>query len=376
VGPVAIIGVGLIGGSLGLALRARTGVGEVRGFDPDPSAVAAGLERGAITRRARSIAEAVAGAGAVFVAAPVGQIGDLAREALAAAGDDTVVSDVGSSKVTVLAALDPGERERFIGGHPICGSERGGVQHARGDLFVGATYFLTPPPEARPELYERLHAIVTAIGARPSAIEADVHDRLMALVSHLPHVIASSLIHQAAATAPQGREALRSSGPSFVDLTRVAGANPPLWADILLANREAVIAAIHEQASRLGEVKRALEAGDREWLLAFMEGAAAGRARLREAEPEVMREPWRIVVAMPNRPGVISDVATVLGHAHINIEDLSLRSGAGEEAGELSLVVSGRDVAERAAGLLGTRGYATRREALAPDASPDPGSTA
>lgn len=370
-GPVAIIGVGLIGGSLGLALRARAGVGEVRGFDQDPDAVAAGLARGAITRRSESIHDAVDGAGTVFVAAPVGRIGDLARQALAAAGQDCVVSDVGSSKVTVLSRLDASERERFIGGHPICGSERGGVEHAREDLFVGATYFLTPSAEARPELYERLHAIVAAIGARPSAIEAAVHDRLMALVSHLPHVIASALIHQAAATAPQGREALRSSGPSFADLTRVAGANPPLWADILLANRDAVIGAIRDQTGRLRQVEDALASGDRDWLETFMEGAAAGRARLREAQPEVVTEPWRIVVAMPNRPGVISDVATVLGHAHINIEDLSLRSGAGEDAGELSLVVTGRDVADRAAGLLAERGYAARIESVAPQDEPE-----
>ena len=365
-GPVAIIGVGLIGGSLGLALRARAGAGEVRGFDPDPAAVADGLARGAITTGCDSVADAVAGAGAVFVAAPVGLIGDLARQALSAAGEDCVVSDVGSSKGAVLACLDAAERERFIGGHPICGSERGGVAHAREDLFDGATYFLTPPPEARPDLYERLHALVAAIGARPSAIEAEVHDRLMALVSHLPHVIASALIHQAAATAPQGREALRSSGPSFVDLTRVAGANPPLWADILLANRDAVIRAIRDQTGRLREVEGALASGDRDWLEAFMKGAAEGRARLREAEPEVVTEPWRIVVAMPNRPGVISDVATVLGHAHINIEDLSLRSGAGEEAGELSLVVTGRALADRAAALLAERGYAARIESVAP----------
>ncbi len=370
-GPVAIIGVGLIGGSLGLALRARAGVREVHGFDPDPEAVAAGLARGAITLGCRTVGEAVTGAGAVFVAAPVGLIGDLAREALAAGGEDCVVTDVGSSKGAVLACLDAHERERFIGGHPICGSERGGVSHAREDLFDGATYFLTPSPEARPDLYERLHAIVAAIGARPSAIESEVHDRLMALVSHLPHVIASALIHQAAATAPQGREALRSSGPSFVDLTRVAGANPPLWADILLANRDAVIGAIRDQTGRLRQVEDALATGDRDWLEAFMEGAAAGRARLREAEPEVVTEPWRIVVAMPNRPGVISDVATVLGHAHINIEDLSLRSGAGEEAGELSLVVSGRDVADRAAGLLAERGYAARIESVAPQDEPE-----
>lgn len=364
VGPVAIIGVGLMGGSLGLALRARAGVQDIRGFDPDPAAVRAGLARGAITHGAVSADEAVDGAAAVFVATPVGLIAGLAREVLAASASDCVVSDVGSSKSSVLAGLSPVERERFIGGHPVCGSERGGVEHAREDLFAGATYFLTPAPEARPELYERLHTIVAATGARPSAIDADVHDRLMALVSHLPHVIASALIHQAAATAPQGREALRSAGPSFTDLTRVAGANPPLWADILLANRDAVIRAIGDQAERLSEVATALEAGDRDWLEMFMSGAAAGRARLREAEPEVLPEPWRLVVAMPNRPGVISDVATILGHAHINIEDLSLRSGAGEDEGELSVVVTGQATAEHAGDLVTRRGYTVRTERI------------
>lgn len=361
-GPVAIIGVGLMGGSLGLALRSRAGAQDIRGYDPDAGAVRAGLGRGAITHGCATVAEAVDGAAAVFVATPVGMIAGLARQALAASSADCVVSDVGSSKCSVLAQLTAVERERFIGGHPICGSERGGVEHAREDLFAGATYFLTPAAEARPELFERLHGIVAATGARPSAIDPDVHDRLMALVSHLPHVIASALIHQAAATAPQGREALRSAGPSFTDLTRVAGANPPLWADILLANRDAVIGAIDDQVQRLGEVVTALAAGDRTWLESFMSGAAAGRARLREAEPEVVPEPWRVVVAMPNRPGVISDIATILGHAHINIEDLSLRSGAGADEGELSIVVTGQAAAERAEVLVTERGYSARLE--------------
>jgi prephenate dehydrogenase len=175
-------------------------------------------------------------------------------------------------------------------------------------------------------------------------------------------VLASALIHQAADTAPQGREALRSAGPSFTDLTRVAGANPPLWADILLANADAVRAAIADQVRRLSDVEQAIASGDRTWLQEFMERAAAGRARLREAQADVLAEPWRVVVGMPNRPGVISDVATVLGHAHINIEDMALRSGAGEEEGELSLAVSGREVADRAEALLAARGYFVRVE--------------
>jgi prephenate dehydrogenase len=358
VAVVAVVGVGLMGGSLGLALQARAGVREVRGADPDPEALREALARGAITEAAGSLEEAVSEADAVFLAAPVGRLTDLARRALAASGEGCLVSDVGSTKGGIVAALGPLERERFIGGHPVCGAERGGVAFAREDLFQDATYFLTPSPEARAALFERLHHLVSALGARPVAIDPGVHDRLMALVSHLPHAIAAALIHQAAETAPAGREALRSAGPSFTDLTRVAGANPPLWADIFLANRVALAEALRDQAGRLAEVERALERGDRDWLLRFIEGAAAGRERLRSARAEAVEAPWRLIVGVPNRPGVISEIAMALGHAHINIEDLALRPGVDGAAGELILLVSGEATALEAARLVGSRGYA------------------
>lgn len=366
-GPVAVVGVGLMGGSLGLALQARTPVTEVRGFDPDPVARREALRRGAVTSAHDTLAEALAGVGAVFVGSPVGVTARVVGDVIAATNDDCVVSDVGSSKQAVLDPLDSHERRRFIGGHPICGSERGGVEHAREDLFVGATYFLTPSPETRPDLYERLHALIAAIGARPAAIDAATHDRILALVSHLPHVVAATLIHQAAATAPNGRESLRSAGPSFADLTRVAGANPPLWADILLANADAVLAALAEQRDLLTDVGAAIRGGDRTWLEDFLSGAAEGRARLREA-PEGVREPWRVLVPLLNRPGALSEIATALGHAHINIEDLQLRSGVGEFEGSLSLLVSGDEVAAAAVRVLTPLGYDPHMEPVRADA--------
>ncbi|MEW6582647.1 MAG: prephenate dehydrogenase/arogenate dehydrogenase family protein [Actinomycetota bacterium] len=361
-GPVAVVGVGLIGGSLGLALRARAGVGEVRGVDPDPGALRRGLEVGAITHAVTSVEEACDGCAAVVVAAPVGEIAGIARRALAASGPACLVTDVGSTKAGVVAALTAAERERFIGGHPVCGAETGGVEHARENLFERATWFLTPAPEAHGTLIETLHSIVVAVGARPVAVDAGAHDDLMALVSHLPHVVASALIHQAAATAPGGREALRSAGPSFSDLTRVAGANPPLWADILIENRDALAAALRDQRARLQEVEAALARSDRGWLLDWIAAAADGRERLRAAAatPAVER-PWRLVVNVPNRPGVLSEITVALGHAHVNIEDLSLLPAPGDE-GELALVVSGEDAARTAAAMVRDRGYAVRVE--------------
>ncbi len=355
-----------MGGSLGLALRQAGATSEVVGFDPDPEAGDAALRIGAVDRIAGSSTDAVADADVVLIAAPVGVTARLAREALDASRDDCVVSDIGSSKAGIMSALDAVERERFIGGHPICGSERGGVEHARADMFAGATYFLTPGPETRPELYERLHGLIARIGARPAAIDAEAHDRILALVSHLPHVIASSLIHQAAATTPGGREALRSAGPSFADLTRVAGANPPLWADILLANAEAVADAIDDHVGRLADFARSIRAGDRTGIEERFAAAAAGRARLREA-PAALADAWRVVVAMPNRPGVISALATALGNAHVNIEDLQLHSGAGERAGELALLVSGEAAMTTAVRCAEGLGYEVRATRVAAD---------
>ena len=357
-GPVALIGVGLIGGSLGLALRDRAGVADVRGFDPAPGALDQALERGAITTACAHLAAAVDGAQVVVVCAPVGDIPAMAREVLAAAGDDAVVTDVGSAKSAVLEELTPAERERFCGGHPVAGGERSGVANARGDLFEGATWFITPTGETRPHLLERVHGLVASVDAVPVAVDAAVHDHLMALVSHLPHVMASALMRQAAATAPQGREALGSAGPSFRDLTRVAGANPRLWADILLSNRHAVLAETRRHQAELADVEAAVERGDRTWLEDFFQVAADGRERLLREEEAVSGDVVRITVEVPNRPGVLSEIATALGHAHINIEDLHLSPArADEPSGTLSLDIAGDAAVARAIDMIRDRGY-------------------
>jgi len=357
-GPIAILGIGLMGGSLGLALR-RAGAKDVVGFDTDLAALQTAQRLGAITRAARSVDDAVAGAACVFVAAPLGLVAAVVRQALAAAPPECVVSDLGSAKRVVIDALDGDERARFIGGHPICGGERAGVAAARDDLYTGATWFLTPTAEARPDLYERVYAVIAATGASPAAIDADVHDRLMALVSHVPHVLAAALINQAAATAPGGREALRSAGPSFDDLTRVAGANPPMWADILLANREAVLEALGDYRARVEDVEQAIRAGDRDRLVGFVADAADGRRRLR-AERDATGTgdaPWEIVVGIPDRPGAVSEITTALGHGHINIADLALRPGPPGGVGEFVVRVAGAEVARQAAALIAALGF-------------------
>jgi prephenate dehydrogenase len=272
---VAVLGVGLIGGSIGLAARARAGA-QVCGYDPEPAALEAGLAIGALDERAADIGGAVAGAQAVFAAAPVGVLAQTVRTALAHCPADCVVSDVGSTKLALLEARsDP----RFIGGHPLAGAERAGVGAAREDLFDGAGWYLTPAASADPGLYERLRELIERFGAQPQAIAPDAHDRLMASVSHLPHVLANVLAAQA--TAAFAREECQATAPpSLSDAIRVAGANTAVWTDIYLANREALIDAIDDTTSRLAQVRAALQRADAQALAQWNEQAADARRAL------------------------------------------------------------------------------------------------
>ncbi len=275
---VAVLGVGLIGGSIGLALRERAGA-HVCGFDPDGAALQAALELGAIDERASDVATAVAGAQVVFAAAPVGVLAQTVSEALAHAGPDCVLSDVGSTKL----ALDSARQDpRFIGGHPLAGAETAGVAHAREDLFEGASWYLTSTASTNKDLYERLRGLIERIGARPAAIAADAHDRLMAHVSHLPHVLANVLVAQAmAAYERQDAGVERGSiPPSLADAIRVAGSNTAIWTDIYIANRVALGEAIDDAVRGLQSVRAALDRGDGAALAAWNEDARAARGSL------------------------------------------------------------------------------------------------
>jgi prephenate dehydrogenase len=272
---IAVLGVGLIGGSIGLAARARAGA-HICGYDPDPAACETALGLGAIDRWTPDIATAVAEADVVFAAAPVGALERAVAEALAAAGPDCVISDVGSTK---LALEDARRDRRFVGGHPLAGAETAGVGSAREDLFEGAIWYLTPTEVSDPVLYERLRSLIESLGARPQVVDAGAHDHLMACISHLPHVLANVLAAQAV-SAFEREGSPPTAGPSLKDTIRVAGANSAIWTDIYMSNREALIAAIDELTGRLAQVRADLQAGDAQALRDWNERALDERETL------------------------------------------------------------------------------------------------
>ncbi|MBV9605859.1 MAG: prephenate dehydrogenase/arogenate dehydrogenase family protein [Solirubrobacterales bacterium] len=353
---VALIGVGLIGGSIGLAARERLGA-TVAGYDTNVPALELARERGAIDTVADSVAGAVRDAQAVFVAVPVGALRPAVAAALDAAPAGCAVSDVGSTKRSIVAALDD---PRFVGGHPLAGAETSGVEHARGDLFDGATWYLTPTPTTSGILYERLHRLLHSLGARPVAIEPEIHDTILATVSHLPHVLANVLVSQAASTLAAGGERLPATGPSFRDATRVAGASSGIWTDIYLSNRDALTAGIDDTIARLQSVREALEAADAAGITDWNDGAAEDRRRLLEAQ--LAGGPlFELRASVPNQPGVVAQLALELGRAGVNITDMALYPAPDMSEGVIALWVAGEEHARRTEELVGRLGFPVAR---------------
>jgi prephenate dehydrogenase len=351
---IAVLGVGLIGGSIGLAAREYVEGAEVIGYGRSSERLERALERGAITRAARSVREALDEAALCFARAPVGALAGQLRAALAAAGPDCAVTDVGSAKQDLLASIDD---PRFIGGHPIAGAETAGVDHARADLFQGAVWYLTPHSRSEGLLYERLHRFVVDVGARPVAVEPDTHDRLVAVFSHLPHVLANVLASQAATRLLDHGEALRQVGPSFRDMTRVAGANTEMWSDIYSANRTAIVQEIRDFRRALEGVERLLE-DDR--TAAWNDRARADRRALLESG-QAGGPVHELRLTVPNRPGIVAEVAVALGKAGVNIVDMALAPAADMRSGAMTLWIAGDAAAARAAGLIGELGFPVAR---------------
>ena len=350
---LAVVGTGLIGASVGLAAR-RAGAARVTGWDPDPAHLATAAERGAV-EAASDLAAALEGAELAIVAGPVATLPAQVRAVLEASAPGCTVTDVGSTKGSVCEAA--GGAGRFVGGHPICGSEARGPEWASAELFEGATWFLTPTAATEPDRYKVLHGFVASLGAVPVAIEPVAHDRLVAVTSHLPHALANVLLNQAGGAKVDGHDPIAAAGGSLRDMTRVAGANPRIWVDIFLENREALGASLAEHRRRIEQLESALAAGDAGFLARWIGEASANRRRLLETAYEDPGALQRLRVHVPDRPGVIAGIAQALGAERINIADFDLQHLSSERGGTLAILVAGESEAERAAAILEQQGY-------------------
>jgi prephenate dehydrogenase len=273
---VAIVGIGLLGGSLGMALRQRELARRVIGIARREATLAEARAMYALDVGSLEIA-AAAEADLVVVAAPVLSIPPLVEALAPHLRPGAIVTDVGSTKATLMQTLEPllPAHADLVGGHPMAGSEQAGVLAARADLFEGAIYVLTRGERTRPESVERLAELARRLGARPVEMDAALHDAAVARSSHLPHVVAAALAEAAGRGAPAEMVRLLVAG-GFKSTTRIAASSPEMWRDICLTNRPALLAALADFEAALGRFRAQLEAGSEEGLLeAFAQGKAA-----------------------------------------------------------------------------------------------------
>jgi prephenate dehydrogenase len=339
---LGIVGVGLVGGSVGLAAKAAGW--EVVGVD-EPAILESAAEVGAIDWA--STMKEVRGADLMMLAAPISRIPNLIGEL---APTDALVTDVASTKMKIV-----GEAEarglRFVGGHPMAGSQLSGASNAKKDLFRGARYFLTPTDRTDPEAYREVARFVREdLGAIPTAVEPKKHDLLMAALSHLPHLMAVALLKVASDISP---EALSFAGPSFRDLTRVGASNPALWSDILAENAPALGEALGAFAGAMAQLGS--EISDRKSIEDRFHAAREAYDALGGILIESTGKNVELAVPVENRPGVFAEVTTLMGSNGINILDLYVRHSNTERA---ALVLTlDADAAEEARRLLRESGF-------------------
>jgi prephenate dehydrogenase len=320
---VAVVGTGLVGTSIAMA-AVRAG-DRVRGWDADPDVLARAADRGGFDPAADPI-DCVRAADLVFVCTPTARIAGAVASALDAA-PGAVVTDAGSVKSRVveqvLAVATPAALPRFVPGHPMGGSERSGPDGASASIVDGIVWAITPTEVSDEEAIRSLERWVSSVGSRPVRLDPVRHDRLVAIVSHLPQVASTVLMGVAATEEADEPDILLLAAGGFRDLTRLASSNPALWSEILLSNPDGIAEAIDLYVRRLTDLRALVLEGRGDEVERAFARAKAARLDL-AAKPQVRSGVAVLQVPIPDRPGALADLTAALGQARVNIEDLQI----------------------------------------------------
>jgi len=325
-----IIGTGLIGGSVGMALRALGW--HVSGTDASPATAARAVELGAL-----DVAGEDRGADLVVVATPVHVAPGIIADVLTGGGwnPSAVVTDVGSVKGSLVAAVD---RPRFVGGHPMAGSEQVGVEGASAELFVGATWVLTPTTSTDPAAYAQVRAVLADFGANVVALDPAEHDSLVAVVSHVPHLTAATLMALASELGEEHGALLQLAAGGFRDMTRIAAGQPTIWPGICDDNATAIVDTLDLLIDALGAMRRRVAEHDHASLLEVLERAATARRAMSELAPRP-EELAEVRIPVLDRPGTFAEIAVLATELGINIYDVEIAHSVEGDRGVLVVVI-------------------------------------
>jgi len=355
---VALIGTGLIGGSLGIALREKRLVKEVVGFDQEKCALEEAIKRGAVDRAASSLAEAVKASDLVILAIPVSNTLEVLKSILPFLKQDTVITDVGSTKTSIMkktAGLFP-PSVHFIGGHPMAGSEESGIKGADPALLENAIYVLTPAADCPSEVVEKLKHILEETGAEPLVLNPEEHDRVVASVSHLPYVVAAALTRSVAGA--ENVELVRTlAAGGFRDSTRIALSSPELWRGICLSNREELGKALLSFQDSISRIQKHLLDCDQDAIEEFFREARDYRSNIPYRGRGILPELYEVIVLIKDIPGAIGHLTTILGNSGVNIDAIEILHVRELAGGSIRLGFRSIDQQQKAIKLLDEKGY-------------------
>jgi prephenate dehydrogenase len=357
---IAIIGTGLMGGSLALALRGSGAVSEVVACDSSPEAREEALRMGVADSIEPDPSKAARGSDIVFFATPMGPMARAAADAAPGMAPGTIVSDLASAKMGIMEELQSvlPEGARYVGGHPMAGSEQSGVAFARADLFRDRYYILTPTESTDPDAFRAVHSLLKETGARVISMDPESHDRAMATISHVPHLLSLLLMEMAADENERMQNIFTIAAGGFRDMTRIAASNPGMWLDIVSENRAFIVERLKDYSARVDSLVSLLEKGQGEELRELFEDARDARLALSAKSGAEVSDVFAISLPVPDEPGVISRITTAVGALGTNIEDIEIAHPMEGETGIMTLKVLGGDRAAEAAAHLESLGYA------------------
>lgn len=354
----ALIGTGMIGGSIGIALREKGLVKHLSGFDRNAETLARAAASGAIDEAAGSLEEALEEADLVILAVPVLTTIDLLPAVIPHLKAGAIITDVGSTKGPLMAAVESimPASVFFVGGHPMAGSEISGIDGADPALMENAIYVLTPGPGTPPEIIEKLSLVFRLIGAQPLILDPLLHDRAVAMVSHLPHVIAAALVQSVAGVSDTELVRTLAAG-GFRDSTRIALGDPELWRDICISNRWALLAALKQYKKSLETLEKYLSEPDKAAIEEFLLQARDYRSTIPYRGRGILPELFEAVVLVRDEPGALGRITGLLGKAGINIDAIEILHVRELYGGSIRLGFKGKEEQKKALALLGDNGY-------------------
>lgn len=353
---ITIIGMGLIGGSIALAIKNSHYKGKIIGYDLSSEALKEGKNKGAIDVSTKNIQEAVKTADLIILATPVGYYDEILREIAPILRKNTIVTDVGSVKGYVIDMVErhlPRDVE-FVGGHPMAGSEKGGIKAATPFLFENAYYFLTPRKNTSQRTIEKISSLVKSIGAYPVVIDSKEHDKIVAQISHIPHLSAVLLANML-----EKRESISYIpfvGGGFRDSTRIASGNPNMWKDIFFLNKKEIVNGIETLEEMLREFKEKLIGEESEKILKSLENAKKIRDTVPHSSSDYIPPLYELIIDVEDRPGVLAELTQIIGENCINIKEIEILH-AREENGAVRIGLESKEEQKKALNILKKGGF-------------------